>query len=144
LQFHIHTPSEHTIDGEHYDMEIHFVHKTDDPKAKSKVRPKGASATRLTGRQIMVMLLPIDFADISQTVMIGSLTHRGADAFSFVPNFKNYLTYSGSFTTPPCSEGVQWVLLRNPIYVYSKDLQVIRSLEGANARPAQPLNGRHV
>uniref|UniRef100_A0A7S4NVH1 Carbonic anhydrase n=1 Tax=Guillardia theta TaxID=55529 RepID=A0A7S4NVH1_GUITH len=160
-QFHIHTPSEHTIDGEHYDMEIHFVHKTDDPKAKSKIMVVSAFFKAENGqgspnfiRQLTAvvprlssepeMLLPIDFADISQTVMIGSLTHRGADAFSFVPNFKNYLTYSGSFTTPPCSEGVQWVLLRNPIYVYSKDLQVIRSLEGANARPAQPLNGRHV
>merc|ERR1712216_44722 len=62
----------------------------------------------------------------------------------FKPNFQNYMTYQGSFTTPPCTEGVQWILLRNPVYIFEEDYVDLHELLGDNYRPVQPLNGRVV
>ena len=55
-----------------------------------------------------------------------------------------YYHWYGSLTTPPCTEGVQWVLLRNPVFVAPADVARIKALEGANFRPTQPVNGRKV
>jgi len=160
-QFHMHTLSEHTIDGEHSDVEMHFVHTTEDAAAANKVLVVGAMFKVSAGqgspdfvRGLVkaipklsaqpTAIVPIDFQQVAQTVMIGSLAHRGANAADFAPNFKNYLTYQGSFTTPPCTEGVQWLLLRNPIYIYGDDAKALHALMGDNFRPVQPLNGRVV
>jgi len=160
-QFHMHTASEHTVDGKHSDLEIQFVHTTDDASAASKVLVVAAffkvdagqgspnflralvkAIPKLT--DVPTAVVPVDFAEIAQTIMIGSLPHRGANAADFTPNFKNYMTYSGSFTTPPCTESVQWVLLRNPIFIYGEDAKALHTLLGDNYRPVQPLNGRVV
>lgn len=160
-QFHMHTLSEHTVDGSHYDLEIHFVHTTDDADAANKVLVVAAffkvekghgsptfirqlveAIPKLTGTPTPVV--HIDFAEVTQTVMIGSLAHRGATAPDFKPNFQNYMTYQGSFTAPPCTEGVQWILLRNPVYIYEEDWKDLHELLGDNYRPVQPLNGRVV
>jgi len=160
-QFHMHTLSEHTINGEHSDLEIHFVHTTDDAAAANKVLVVGAFFKVSPGQgspsfiRKLVKAIPsltdvpsavvsIDFAEVAQTVMIGSLEHRGGTDAEFTPNFKNYMTYQGSFTTPPCTEGVQWILLRNPVYIYGEDSKALHALLGDNYRPVQPLNGRVV
>ena len=159
--FEMHTRSEHTVDGEHSDLEIQFVHTTEDPAAANaklivaaffKIEPGQGSPTfirqlaaavpKLTGTPAGVV--HIDFAEVAQTVMIGSLAHRGATAASFTPNFKNYMAYQGSVTAPPCTEGVQWLLLRNPVYIYGEDYAALHSLLGDNFRPVQPLDGRVV
>ena len=65
-------------------------------------------------------------------------------ADKFIPNLNNYFKYSGSLTTPPCSEGVTWVVLKNPITIEKSDLAALSALEGNNNRPLKPLNGRVV
>ena len=126
-QFHMHALSEHTIDGKHTELEIHFVHTTDDASAANKVLVVGVFFKVEAGQgsppfmrhlvkaipkltDTAAAIVPIDFQAIAQTVMIGSLAHKGATEAGFIPNFKNYMTYQGSFTTPPCT-GVCVVLL---------------------------------
>jgi carbonic anhydrase len=119
-QFHMHTKSEHTINGKQSDLEIHFVHTTDDPEAKLKFLVVGVFFNAADGRSSPSFLrelvesitkvtatpkplVPVNFFEVAQTVMIGSLEDRGAVDPAFVPNYKNYMTYEGSFTTPPCT-----------------------------------------
>ena len=81
---------------------------------------------------------------IAQEVLVGTVPTKLEAADEFVPNFKNYYQYSGSLTTPPCSEGVTWVVLKNPVAIEESDLAALSALEGKDNRPVQPLNGRVV
>jgi len=159
--FRLHTLSEHTFDGKHYDVEMQFVHTTSEASAEQKSLIVSAFFKVATGHgsptfmRKLISALPeltdspkkvvaVDFAEIAQTVMIGSLLHRGETDRGFTPNFQNYFAYQGSITTPPCTQGVQWILLRNPIFIFSEDFQSLHALLGNNYRPVQPLNGREV
>jgi carbonic anhydrase len=119
-QFHLHTKSEHSINGKQADLEIHFVHTTDDAAAENKVLVVGAFFNVLDGYsspsfikelveaipkvgETPAAVVPVNFFEVAQTVMIGSLAHKGSGDAGFIPNFKNYMTYQGSFTTPPCT-----------------------------------------
>jgi carbonic anhydrase len=53
-----------------------------------------------------------------------------------------YLQYVGSLTTPPCTEGVVWIVLRQPVSVSAEQIALFRKMVGSNARPVQPVNGR--
>jgi len=81
---------------------------------------------------------------IAQEVLVGTVPTNPEAADKFVPNLNNYFKYSGSLTTPPCSEGVTWVVLKNPITIEKSDLAALSALEGNNNRPLKPLNGRVV
>ena len=59
-------------------------------------------------------------------------------------NKKGYYSFAGSLTTPPCSEGVQWMVLKEPVKLGPQQIKAFRQLYNANARPLQPLNGRVV
>ena len=119
-QFHLHTKSEHTIDGKQADLEMHFVHTTDDDASENKVLVVGVFFNTADGRNspsfirelveaipklnaTATPLVPVNFFEVAQTVMIGSLDDQGSVELGFIPNFKNYMTYQGSFTTPPCT-----------------------------------------
>jgi len=166
-QIHMHTPSEHKVNGVHYEMEMHFLHTLDDstdasgwswtPKKHLVVAQffkagvavgtpnwlrqlSSAAKQGLTADPANV--IPVDFAAISQNVMVGSLPQNGPPSPNFRPNYENWFKYDGSFTTPPCAEGVQWVVLRNPIFAEKSDLNPILKMEGENYRPVQPLHDR--
>jgi carbonic anhydrase len=166
VEFHFHTLSEHKVNGEHYDMEMQFVHVLDEATDASHwtwtpkktliaaqffkagvgmgtpnwLRELAKAAPSLT--KDPAQTVPVDFAAISQSVLVGSLPQSGPPNDNFRPNFENYVKYDGSITTPPCTEGVQWVVFRNPIFAEKQDLNPFMALEGENYRPVQPLNGR--
>ena len=66
------------------------------------------------------------------------------DASGLLPSANIYYHYSGSLTTPPCSEGLIWSVLDNPTTASDAQIQKLVDLYGANARPVQPLNGRGI
>jgi carbonic anhydrase len=166
-EFHMHTPSEHKVNGVHYAMEIQFVHTLAEGTDSSGwswaphhtliiaqffkagvgigtpnwVRQLSQAAAAGLAKD-PAQVIPINFAAISQNVMVGSLPQNGPPNKNFRPNYENWFKYDGSLTTPPCTEGVQWVMLRNPIFIEMSDLNAIKRLEGENYRPVQPTNGR--
>lgn len=79
---------------------------------------------------------------------VSTYTHLGAytDVDADVANFKNYYSYEGSLSRPPCTEGVRWVVFRHALGATREDIDAIRSLQGTsgNARPTQELDGRLV
>ncbi len=134
LQFHFHSPSEHMIMNQHYPLEIHFVHKSKDGQLAvvGVLYKSGANNTGLA-----------KVAD--KLVKKGQdATLAGFDVNSIMPKDQKTLAYSGSLTTPPCSENVQWLLQKTPVTASKGELiKFINSYKGNN-RPVQPINGRTV
>ncbi len=135
LQFHFHVPSEHTIDGEHVAMVAHLVHKAADGQLGviGVLMSEGAANPALTP---VWQHLPQDEGKAS-----GSAT---VDIMSMLPADKTYYNYSGSLTTPPCSEGVNWNVLKNTASVSSAQVDAFTRAFPKSARPVQPLNDRVV
>ena len=136
LQFHFHAPSEHTVDGKHYPVEAHLVHKSEDGKlAVIGVFMKEGSSN-----------------DFLETVWTHIPTQEGekmvqgvsVNASVLPPEDKSYYNYIGSLTTPPCSEGVSWNVMKTPIEVSSEQIAKFTAVYSGNARPVQPLNRRIV
>lgn len=152
LQFHFHAPSEHTVAGKPFDIEMHLVHKSED----------GALAVVglliESGRHKFVFdpiwsHLP---AVPGETQHIKNVTEDGSlivdPRFMFSPNdqvedvapslFGDYYRYDGSLTTPPCSEGVKWIVLTTPIEMSETQIAAFKAISHDNNRPVQPLNER--
>ena len=132
-QFHFHSPSEHTFKGEHFPMEVHFVHQDE------------------AGDLLVVGLM---FETGEHNVVMSQLpsfrAKRGESPRAEPVNFNemvagrgDYFLYNGSLTTPPCSEGVQWIVMKQPIIASPEQLQHYHDLLGfENNRPLQPHNSR--
>ena len=152
LQFHFHAPSEHTVAGKPFEMEAHFVHKSED----GTLAVVGLLIER--GRH-KVAFDPIWShlpAVPGETQRIENITEDGSlivdPRFMFSPNdqvedvaparFGNYYRYEGSLTTPPCSEGVQWIVLTTPVEMSEAQIAAFKAIIHDNNRPVQPLNGR--
>jgi carbonic anhydrase len=136
LQFHFHSPSEHTVENSFYGMEVHFVHK-------NKNGELGVIGVFLAhGKANKTLQKILDNAPLEP----GKNEVNGVtiDANDFLPSDKRYYAYSGSLTTPPCSEGVRWHVMRDPINVSEEQINKFREIVGENARPTQPLNQRIV
>jgi carbonic anhydrase len=133
-QFHFHSPSEHTVAGKHFDMEAHLVHR--DTEGKLAVvgvfLKKGQELAALKG---VWENLPKSEAEKT----VAGVT---ADATALLPAHRAYYSYSGSLTTPPCSEGVSWFVIAEPVEVSAEQIEAFRAIVSRNARPVQPLNGR--
>lgn len=135
-QFHFHAPSEHTVDGEHSPVEAHFVHADAD----------GALAV------IGVMVVEGDANPLFDSIL-ASIPATGEhaplpaelDASELLPPRLMAYRYPGSLTTPPCSEGVTWSVLAEPISWSTDQVTALTSrLAEPNNRPVQPLNDREL
>ncbi|WP_454724638.1 MULTISPECIES: carbonic anhydrase [Cupriavidus] len=134
-QFHFHTPSETTFDGKAYPLAAHLVHE--DAGGRLAVV---AVLFRLGARN--AALEPVFSALPAHKG--GKRTLAALDPSALLPAARGYYAYMGSLTTPPCSEGVRWQVLKTPLEVSAAQLEAFRALYPMNARPAQPRNGREI
>jgi len=130
LQFHFHGKSEHTINGKRYDMVVHFVHQN--PKTK----------------QLAVVAVFFEEGKNNAVLdnIIGGIDREiRIDPQDLLPeDTAHYYHYIGSLTTPPCSENVQWYLLKTPSTASKDQIEAFRKYYVDNERPVQELHDRHV
>jgi carbonic anhydrase len=138
VQFHFHAPSEHTIDGERFPMEMHFVHQAEDGALavvgvlieegaeNSSIAPLWAQLVEAPGTQATIKIPP-QFAD---------------DVFS--GDSTGVYHYRGSLTTPPCSEGVSWYVRRTPTQLSNDQIAAFTAAYDHNNRPVQAQGDRTV
>lgn len=135
LQYHFHAPSEHTINGEYYDMELHLVHQSDDGEyAVVGVMIKAGSENE--NYTPVWEHLPAEEGELQ------TISGVSVNAIDLLPEDKSYYHYMGSFTTPPCTEGVKWFILSTPVELSSEQIDAFRAIYDGNNRPVQPLNDR--
>ena len=133
-QFHYHAPSEHAIDGKLFAAEIHIVHKNADGQlAVVGIMLEGGAENSAFAP--FINNLPAEKSDAENA----GVTVNAAD---FLPAVQTTFRYSGSLTTPPCTEGVSWLVMTSPIELSAAQLSVLDVLFENNNRPMQELNDR--
>lgn len=134
-QVHFHTPSENTIDGKSFPMEAHFVHTNGDALAVVGVMFEIGSENATLNK--LLRNLPENSGDKNQlkSEVIG---------YEMLPKSKEYYRFSGSLTTPPCSEGVKWFVLKTPVQLSESQLKDFNAVMPVNNRPVQEINARTI
>jgi carbonic anhydrase len=135
-RFHFHTPSEETIDGKRFDASVHIVNTTPDGNAAviGLLVEEGPSSP------VMDQIVPLigdnvgDESEAPDQVDPGDLLPAGDRAFQF----------KGSLTTPPCTQGLEWIVYSRPITMSADQLAALRAAYSDNIRPVQPVNGRPI
>jgi len=133
-QFHFHRPSEERIAGRQFDMSVHLVHQDD----------QGRLAV------VAVLLERGGAQPVVQSVWNNLPLEKGEeqaarvplDPNALLPQDRRYFTYMGSLTTPPCSEGVLWMVMKQTVPVAPEQVDLFARLYPMNARPVQALAGR--
>jgi len=137
-QFHFHSPSENLIDGKSYAMEAHLVH-TDDEGNLAVVAVMIESGA---ANAFLAKVWP------SMPAAAGGRTQPAGvqvNLSDFLPADRDYYRYDGSLTTPPCTEGVRWLVLKRSVTASPQQVEEFEHvMHHANNRPAQPLNARVV
>ena len=134
VQFHFHRPSEERIDGKLFDMVVHLVHRDSDGHlAVVAVLLERGSAQEIVQR--IWNNLPLEQG--TEVAARGTL-----DLNELLPAERSYYTYMGSLTTPPCSEGVLWMVMKTPVPISAEQIAIFAHLYPMNARPIQPAGGR--
>lgn len=136
LQFHFHSPSENTVRGAAYPMEVHLVHRS----AQGELAVVGV----LLAEGAASPLVQAVWDGIPHETGHENVTGRTIQAESLLPANRSFYHFEGSLTTPPCSEGVKWYVMKTPVTVSSGQVARFLSIIGPNARPTRPLNGRVV
>ena len=134
LQFHFHSPSEHSINGELVEAELHLVHKNADGNLAVVGILINAGAENAAFKTTWDNL-PSQAGPVQQ---VGA----EVDAAAMLPVQQATYRYNGSLTTPPCSEGVKWNVMTEPIEMSETQLAAFTSIFEGNNRPTQPLDGR--
>ncbi|MBF4614352.1 carbonic anhydrase [Curtobacterium sp. VKM Ac-1376] len=132
VQMHFHAGSEHTVDGDPAEAEFHFVH-ADDRGALTVV---GVLAERGAHNAA--------YESYIAGATAGAGRESAVDIEAMLPQIRSFATYEGSLTTPPCTEGVRWIVLENTIELGADQLADLEAAHVENARPVQPLGDRSV
>jgi carbonic anhydrase len=149
VQFHFHKPSEEAINGERTDMVAHLVHQHHDGNLAivavlmSTVQP-ASSRKYWWGNDAVKENALINTLWNNVPLVKGKTEMPGVmiDVNQMLPADKNYFTYMGSLTEPPCSENVLWLVLKTPIYVGEEQVKNFDRMYPMNARPLQPKGDR--
>lgn len=136
-QFHFHHRSEHTRDGVLSDMEVHFVHSD----ARGHLAVVGILLTAGPQNDFVHRLWKHLPTAPGQKKIVDGGTGNITD---LLPTDRSYFSYSGSLTTPPCTENVSWFVFPSPVAVSGEQIARFTALYPNNARPTQPLHDRVV
>jgi carbonic anhydrase len=136
VQFHFHAPSEHSIEGQFSELELHFVHAS----------PTGSLA--VVGVMIDSGMPNMAFAEVWKHLphQKGEEQHHKdlIDLDNLLPRNRSYYHYPGSLTTPPCSEGVRWYVLSEPVALSPEQVKAYTDIHSGTNRPIQALHGRTI
>lgn len=133
-QFHFHAKSEHTLDGEYYPLEVHFVNQSQ------------AGRLAVIGVFFKEGKANPGFQAILEHIKKGqeSPSAESVDVASMLPNNRTYYHYLGSLTTPPLTENVEWYVMATPVEVSQQQIETFNKYYDGNNRKIQPLNGRSI
>jgi carbonic anhydrase len=136
-QFHFHAPSENTLNGKHFPMEGHLVHADKDGNlAVVAVMFSQGADNPLLGK--LWQHVPANKGD-------KQALPAGLNASALLPTARDHYAFNGSLTTPPCSEGVRWLVIKQPASASMAQIERFSGTVGEdNNRPVQPLNARSV
>lgn len=135
-QFHLHSPSEHTLDGEYFPIELHFVHKAQDGRLAVIAVFFKEGAANATFEEILD-----DVKANEETTVASGLRLNVSE---LLPVNKSYYHYLGSLTTPPLTENVEWYVMANPVEVSAEQIAAFNDYYEGNNRDVQPLGERSV
>ncbi len=134
INVHMHAGSEHRLNGKQFPLEMHFVHQSGNDFLVLGLFLK-------LGRKNLAVQ---QFLNISREQCFGAVNLLRLTGFTF--QSRNVVSYDGSLTTPPCTEGIRWFVSLHPITVSQQQFDAFKTLTAntVTARPAQPLNGRKI
>ncbi len=136
-QFHVHSPSENQINGKTFPMEAHFVHADANGNLaviavmfeEGKANPELEKAWKLMPQNAD------EKVDLKEEVL----------ASAILPKSRDYYRFNGSLTTPPCTEGVTWLVMKHPVTASKEQIEHFQHvMHHHNNRPIQPINARMV
>ena len=136
IQFHFHRPSEERINGRGYEMVVHMVHKDGEGHLAvlALLLERGKAQPVI---QTVWNNLPLEKYDtLAPSIVL--------DPMDLIPARRDYFTFMGSLTTPPCTEGVLWLVMKEPLQASPAQMALFSRLYPLNARPIQPGSGRIV
>ena len=135
---HFHSPSEHTIEGVSFPLEAHLVHRAKDGELLVLAVFFAEGATQQGFLRTVFRHIPLYEG--------GAVNILGVtiDPTYCLPVKGDYYFYNGSLTTPPCTEGVKWVVMAEPLIATAAQIEQFTNLFSSNNRPTQPLNDRKV
>ena len=149
LQFHFHSPSEHVFQsGAQFEVEMHLVHRSAEGNLAvvAVLINQGEENSSIPEAGRVEQILP-------RAGGVKYFLDAGFNVGDLLPDDRRAYAYKGSLTTPPCSEDVQWLVLKDPIEFSAEQIEAMNealdnlefaSEAGTNNRPAQPLNGRKI
>lgn len=136
-QFHFHAPSENTVNGKHFPMEGHLVHAD----AQGNLAVVAVMFSEGAANPALESL----WKAMPSKAGAKSALKDPVSAADLLPKERKYYRFEGSLTTPPCSEGVRWMVLQKPVTASKAQIEAFRKAVGfANNRPVQALNARPV
>lgn len=137
LQYHFHTPGEHLLDGREFPMALHLVHRN----ASGQLAVVGVLIE--TGAENAALRSAWGRLPTSE-----GQTYRDPgiriSAQDLLPSDQSNYRYAGSLTTPPCTEGVRWIVMAEPIEMSAAQIQALNAIIHTSNRPVQPLGARHL